>query len=249
MSNHQQVQGQVLQRQASGVEGLDSLLHGGFPVGRTTLIAGEPGTGKTIFSLQYLLTGLKLGQSVVYISIDEKPHHILMDADALGWDLRPYMENGQLKIIDVTKYFSSHEMGVQREVEGQRVIDDILRYVKDTGAQRLAIDPIAPVIFNPARDAGVIVEYIRGLVFALEENVNCTTLITSYVPVGSNKLSLHGVEEFVASGIIVLKLCHNQQGKTIRTIAIRKMRGTRIELSQYSCEILPERGLVLRQAL
>eukprot|EP01047_Picozoa_sp_COSAG01_P002338 COSAG01_NODE_61_length_29729_cov_196.711779_24_plen_251_part_00 len=236
-------------RQSSGIEGLDALLYGGFPVGRSCLIAGEPGTGKTIFSLQYLLAGLKQGQAAVYISIDEKPAHVMLDALALGWDLKPYLENGQLKIIDVTKYFSSSELGKHKEIEAQRVVDDILKYVKESGAQRLAIDPIAPVIFNPNQDVTAIIEYIRGLVFALEENVACTTLMTSYIPVGSNKLSLHGVEEFVASGIIVLRLCQNPQGKTIRSIAIRKMRGTRIELSQYNCEILPERGLVLRQAL
>lgn len=238
-----------MQRLLSGIEGLDQLLYGGFPKGRAYLIAGEPGTGKTLFSLQYLLEGLKNGESAVYITIDEKPEHIILDAESLGWDLQPYLKNGQFKIIDVTNYFASTKIGEKQDIKTEQVIYDILNYVKKQNAHRLAIDPIAPVVFNPQNNMNEIVEYIRKLVFAIEENSECTTLITSYIPVGSDKVSPHGIEEFVSSGIIVLKLKKNNQGKNIRTITVRKMRGTRIELSEYSFEILPDRGLVLRQPL
>ncbi|MEK9657597.1 MAG: ATPase domain-containing protein [bacterium] len=236
-----------MERLNSGIEGLDKVIYGGFPSDRAYVISGEPGTGKTIFSLQYLLAGLHKGQRAIYVSIDEKPAHVILDALSLGWDLQSFLDNGQLKIIDVTRYFSSAKTNDQDAVSLNRAIEDILGFVKESGAERLAIDPIAPIIFNPRHDAQTMVSYIRSLVFELEECRGCTTLMTSYVPVGSQRLSLHGVEEYVASGIIVLKLKQNDQGKNIRTVAVRKMRGTRIELSEYNCEILPERGFVLRQ--
>ncbi len=231
----------------SGIEGLDTLLFGGFPKGRACLISGEPGTGKTLFSLQFLLEGLKNGEICTYITIDERPEHIVLDAQALGWDLTPYLDNGSLEIMDVTAYFSSPKIGDYEGINGAQIIEDIMAILKKRGVTRLAIDPVAPLVFS--RNTAVqVVEYIRKLIFSLEDEGVCTTLLTSYVPVGSEKVSHHGIEEFAASGIILLRLV-NLQNKYIRTIRARKMRGTRIELSEYSFEILPSRGLVLRNPI
>jgi circadian clock protein KaiC len=49
------------ERVPTGILGLDSLIEGGFPKGRSILVTGEPGTGKTIFSLQFLVEGLARG--------------------------------------------------------------------------------------------------------------------------------------------------------------------------------------------
>lgn len=235
----------TMEKVNSGIEGFDKLLYGGLPKGRSYLVAGEPGTGKSTFSMQFLMAGVKEGEKAIYITIDEKPEHIIMDAQELGWNLTPYLENGQLQIIDVTSYFSS--AASQQGVDVKRIVEDILGYVKKSGASRLAIDPIAPLIFSD-KDFPDVIEYIRSLIFAIEDNTGCTTLLTSYVPVGSEKVSSAGIEEFAASGIIVLKLV-NLNNKRIRTIGVRKMRGTRIDLTEYSFEILPERGVVLRQPI
>lgn len=231
----------------SGIEGLDNLLYGGFPKGRSYLIAGEPGTGKTIFSLQYLLAGLQQNEKCLYISIDEKPEHVLLDATALGWDLGPYLKNGQFQILDVTQYFAKALVDDKDGIHINRIIDDIVSYVKKFGATRLAIDPVAPLVFAE-RHIPEVTEYIRRLIFAIEDTIGCTTLLTSYVPVGSEKISHHGVEEFASSGIILLRLVKSNN-KYVRTIWIRKMRGTRIDLTEYSFEILPNRGVVLRQPI
>ena len=71
-----------IQRIQTGIQGFDQLIYGGLPAGRSYLVSGEPGTGKTIFSLQFLLEGLKNGESAIFISIDEKPDHIIADAEA-----------------------------------------------------------------------------------------------------------------------------------------------------------------------
>jgi circadian clock protein KaiC len=236
-----------MEKVLSGIEGFDKLVYGGLPKGRSYLVAGEPGTGKSIFLLQFLLEGIKQGEKGIYISIDEKPEHIIKDALELGWDLKPHLENGDLQIIDVTSYFSvvKHQDG--GEINIKDIVNDILGYVKKSNASRLAIDPIAPLIFSDYQFPAV-VEYIRSLVFAIEENENCTTLLTSYIPVGSDKVSSFGIEEFAASGIIVLKLASVNKQR-VRTISIRKMRGTRIDLTEYSFEILEKRGIILRQPI
>lgn len=231
----------------SGIEGFDKLVFGGFPKNRAYLVSGEPGTGKTIFCLQYLLTGAKLGEKCIYISIDEKPEHIILDAESLEWDICSYLNTGLLQILDVSNYFSTAKLGEDKGINIERIIQDILGYVKKSKATRLVIDPVAPLVFSENKIPEV-AEYIRKLIFAIENNTGCTTLLTSYVPVGADNFSQHGIEEFAASGIILLKL-EQIDNKFIRTLWVRKMRGTRIDLSQYSFEILPRRGIVLRQPI
>lgn len=231
----------------SGIEGLDRLLYGGYPEGRAYLVAGEPGTGKTTFTLQFLLEGLMHGEHCTYISIDEKPLNVLNDARSLGWDFSPYLKSGHFKILDVTSYFGISSINTTEGINIERIIEDILLFIKKNKTSRVGIDPIAPLVFAN-QHSPLIVEYIRRLILKLEDLPGCTTLLTSYIPVGSDKISYQGVEEFAASGIILLKL-KKSVNKFIRTIWIRKMRGTRIDLSEYSFEILPNRGLVLRQPI
>ncbi|MFT5170453.1 MAG: circadian clock protein KaiC [Candidatus Marinamargulisbacteria bacterium] len=231
----------------SGIEGFDKLLYGGFPRGRAFLVSGEPGTGKTIFTLQFLIEGLKAGEKAVYISIDEKPEHVIQDTKALGWDLAPYLESGALQILDVTSYFGIPEIGGDHGINVKQIVHDMSDFVAKAGASRLAIDPIAPLIFTE-KNVPEVADYIRKMIFSIEETLGCTTLLTSYVPVGSERLSQHGIEEFAASGIILLRLMKSNH-KYVRTICVRKMRGTQIDLTEYGFEILPSRGVVLRQPL
>ncbi len=234
-------------RVSSGIEGFDRLLFGGFPKGRVYLIAGEPGTGKTIFGLQFLLEGAKRGETGVFISIDERPEHIIADVEALGWDIQPYLADGRIRILDITSYFSTHHVGAESEIDIERVITDVTRFVTESGASRVVVDPVAPIVFAQ-RNVPAVAEYIRRLIFSLEDAGTATTLMSSYVPVGSDAMSQHGVEEFAASGIILLRLI-KIGNRYVRAVWVRKMRGTRIDLSEYTFEILPERGIVLRQPL
>ncbi|MBI2991658.1 MAG: hypothetical protein HYY47_05930, partial [Deltaproteobacteria bacterium] len=71
-------------RVSSGIPGLDPLIEGGFPEGKSYLITGESGTGKSIFCIQFILKGLMEGEKAVYVAVDEKPADILEEAASLG---------------------------------------------------------------------------------------------------------------------------------------------------------------------
>lgn len=236
-----------IKRIQTGVHGFDQLIYGGLPAGRSYLVSGEPGTGKTIFSLQYLIEGIKKGETGVFISIDEKPDHIIADCESLGWNIQQHIDSGKLNIIDITELFRGNKNASGDQIEINNIVTKIISYLKDLKPNRVVIDPIAPLIFSDNNIQDVI-EYIRSTIFQLEALPNCTTLLTSYIPVGSTKLSCFGIEEFASSGIIHLRLI-TLNNKRVRAIGVRKMRGTRIDLSEYSFEIMPERGLVLRQPI
>ena len=72
---------------ASGIEGLDDILRGGFPVGRILLVEGDPGVGKTTLALQFLLEGAKRGEASVYVTLSETREELLQVAASHGWSL------------------------------------------------------------------------------------------------------------------------------------------------------------------
>jgi len=72
------------ERVSSGIPGLDRLIEGGLPKGRSILVTGEPGTGKTIFSLQFLVEGLVRGEKGIYVAADEGTLDVLEQAASLG---------------------------------------------------------------------------------------------------------------------------------------------------------------------
>ena len=71
-------------RLSTGIAGLDPLIEGGLPEGKSYLITGESGTGKSILCMQFILKGLLDGEKAVYVAVDEKPADILEEAASLG---------------------------------------------------------------------------------------------------------------------------------------------------------------------
>ena len=74
-------------RLKSGAEGIDALIGGGFPEGSVVLVAGTPGTGKTILGIQYLVEGVKKKEMGILISFEQEKSDIIRQAACFGWDL------------------------------------------------------------------------------------------------------------------------------------------------------------------
>src|SRR5437764_13923196 len=72
---------------ATGIAGLDDILRGGFPPNRVYLVQGDPGAGKTTLGLQFLLEGVRSGESSMYISLSESRDEVLAVARSHGWSL------------------------------------------------------------------------------------------------------------------------------------------------------------------
>jgi circadian clock protein KaiC len=231
-------------RISTGNEQLDAILGGGFKRGKTFLIAGKAGTGKTIFSLQYLLHGANNGEPGIYVTVDEKPETLLDDAMRFGWNLYECVQKKKLFVFPLRKFFAFN--GWHRSP--QRRLDDTMKHlgerVKEIGAKRLAIDPIAPLV-GRLDDLSLIREYVRALVLSIEDTLNTTTILTSEIPTdATNALSRYGVEEFLTSGVIVLDIEKDKDSYT-RTLTIPKMRWTDVQPSTYLFEIIQGRGLVI----
>lgn len=237
-------------RVPTGIEGLDEILQGGLPSGKSYLISGEPGTGKTTFSAQYIMEGLKRGENGIYISVDEKPAHVVEDAEALGWDLHTPLEEGRLILLDVSPYFNWVRTGRSNVVDANEVIQDLSKQIRRINAKRLVFDSLVPLVLHRDRMHDM-QEFIRDLIFGIDDNLGVTTLMTSHVWPGAMGGTQIGIEEFIASGVIYTKLRKLQPDdhEYTRTVFVRKMRGTATVMAEYAFEIVQGKGIVLRERI
>ena len=228
-------------RVSTGIIDLDPLIEGGLREGKTYLVVGEPGTGKTVFGLQFLVSGLMEKDRGLYVAIDEKPADVVDQAVSLGWDLAPFIESREFLILDASAYFSTRmNDGAHRGVDVERVVAELRNYITRMGASRVVIDPVGPLLF--CRDnAARALDQARMLLYGLQANLNTTNLLTTY----SAERSGHGIEEYLVAGTFVLDLKRNN-GRYARTLAIEKMRSTALSPAQYAFTIVRDRGIVLQ---
>ena len=90
-----------IEKLATGINGLDQVLSGGYPAHRSTLIQGGPGTGKTILAVFFLYKQLEKGDSSVFVTCDESPENILNHMRNFGLDVDKYLQQKKLNFVDL----------------------------------------------------------------------------------------------------------------------------------------------------
>ena len=211
-------------RVITGIDGLDTLIEGGFPKGSLVLLAGNPGTGKTVFSMQFLYKGAEEhGENGIYVSFAENEDTIIHNISRLfGCNFRKMEEGcGKVKILDFT---TVTEKGLPT------LLEMILEEVTASKAKRLVIDSFSAMAqaFQKPIEARSIIHNILG---KLVRKLGCTTILIVEVPTGSERIGI-SIEEFVADGVIVLRK-DNYDGRLVREIEIEKLRGTRLESQKF----------------
>lgn len=229
-----------MNRVATGIKGLDDLMEGGFPEGRSVLLSGACGTGKTIFCSQYVYNGAKkYSEPGIYVTLDERPDLIRQDVMRFGWDFRKLEEEKMLQIIDG----SIAKIGIPSEEEFSmpstgfdldKLLLEIVRATKRIGAKRLVIDSIPSLGLNYNSETEVRNAILKLSYVLMRSGV--TSLVTSEVIEGENKFGKYGVEEYVVDGVIVLHYM-GIGTQSNRTLHIRKMRATKHSEDLHPIEI------------
>ena len=225
-------------RVPTGIGDLDLLIEGGLRKGKTYLVVGEPGTGKSIFGLQFLMQGLGQKEKGLYVVIDEKPTDVIEQAVSLGWDLAPYIESKEFLILDASAYFSTRADD-GKNIDVQRVLTDLNTYITRLGATRLVIDPVGPLLFTKDATSRAL-DQARMLFYGLQANAKTTNLLTTYAV----ERNVRGIEEYLVSGTFVLEM-ELVRSRFVRTLTIEKMRSTALVPAQYAFDIIQDRGIVL----
>lgn len=236
------------ERVPTGIDGLDRTIEGGLPKGRSILVTGEPGTGKTIFALQFLFEGLKRGEKCMFVTADEGPMDVLEQAASLGWDLERYSDTKELSILNAGTYLSSLPgSGKERHVDVQKAVSDLAAFVNQIGVQRLVLDPAGPFVM--LRDTAVrIQDQTRLLIKMMRSSMKTTNVLTSYAVPRTGERSMHGIEEYLVAGAIVLEMFW-KDGQLARSLIVEKMRCTNVKPTQLEFDIHKGQGIVIQPAL
>lgn len=230
-----------LARVETGIPGLDEIAGGGLPASRSTLVAGTAGTGKTVLAMQFLVMGVeRYDESGVLASFDEPPGEMLRNVSSLGWDPRRMVEAGRLAIVDLTP--SSEESAEVGEFELGGLIARLENAVAKVGAKRVVLDALT-AFFPQFADHGLVRRELQSLTSRLS-GLGVTTLITAERSEEFGPVARHGVEEFVADNVIILRNPLENERRR-RTVEVLKVRGGRHERGEYPFGIDARRGLIV----
>lgn len=222
----------------TGIADFDNFFaSGGFPRGNAVLVLGGPGSGKSIFGLQYLYKGaVDYREPGIYVTLEETPDKIRRNALNFGWDLKKLENEKKMLLMDaVTSRVKGMDMdlgAMKRGLDVDNMLLNLENAIQDTGAKRLVIDSLSVMGLYSENDFEVRTKLIR-LAGALSE-LKLTTLIISEAKTAEIGSTEFPVETFMFDGVITLRLDANSQE---RKISIRKMRGTKHVLGSYKFEI------------
>ena len=238
-----------MNRVKTGITGLDELIEGGFPQGRSVLVSGACGTGKTILSMQYIYMGAKeLSEPGIYVTLDERPDLIREDVIRFGWDLKKLEEQNMLQIVDgsIAKLGMPSEEEFALPVTGfdvDKLLLEVMRVIKRIGAKRVVIDSIPALGLN-FDNPNEIRKAVLKLSYMLMRS-GVTSILTSEVQEGTNTFGKYGVEEYVVDGVLVMHYM-GVGTQSNRTLHIRKMRATNHSEDLHPMEIT-EKGIKIHK--
>jgi circadian clock protein KaiC len=240
-----------LRRVPTGIRGFEQISMGGLVQGRTTLLVGTSGSGKTLFAIELLYRSIQeRGEAAVFVTFEEKPSDILRNVLRLNWDLAGLVRDKKLVILDASMERSVVAEAGRYELSG--IISQIADAVKEVGAKIVVLDSLG-ALFYQFENPGLLRREILRISDTLQE-MGVTALITAERLEEYGPISRFGIEEFVSDGVIVLRHQLTEE-KVRRTIQIYKLRGDRHHKDEFPFTIeregiciLPLSAAVLTQA-
>ena len=168
--------GKGVQKLEVGIPGLDLISEGGLPKGRSTLISGTAGSGKTVLAVQYLVEGVRrFDTGGVFVTFEEPPSQITSNMRSFGWDIEGLVARGKLAFVD-----ASPEPGEENVETGGFDLGALMARIESAArrvnATRVALDSIGatfPRFHDPDRIRRELHRIVAGL-----RALGVTTLIT-----------------------------------------------------------------------
>jgi len=233
---------QTVQKTATGIPGFDFIADGGMPSGRTALISGSAGSGKTIFAAQFLAAGIhQLGQNGVFVTFEERPEDIRRNMLSFGWNIATWEAAKSWAFVDVSPE-PAHEVTEVGDYDFGALLARIEHAVRKIGAKRVVIDSIGAIFGHFTNQKRVRHELFR-IASALKD-LMVTAVLTGERTEQYGEIARHGIEEFVADGVIILRNILEEE-KRRRTIEILKFRGTTHRKGEYPFTIIPNDGVIV----
>jgi circadian clock protein KaiC len=143
-----------LRKCPTGIGGLDEITEGGLPRGRTSLVCGGPGCGKTMLAVRFIVQGiLNYGEPGVFMSFEETSEQLAQNVRSLGFDLKDLISRQKLAVDYVRIERSEIEETGEYDLEGLFVRLGSL--IDEVGAKGVALDTLE-ALFSELPNEGIL---------------------------------------------------------------------------------------------
>ncbi len=199
----------------SGIPGLDALIQGGLQEGDFVLLVGGIGTGKTIFSSQFVYNSARMfNDRAVYATFEEDIATLKRNMLRFGMDLGALETEGKVKLLDLEALEGGRGIGSN--------IEAVLAALDNIRARRLVVDSLTAFLSGAEQKYDY--SFLMHLIYKTLKRERVTTLMTVSKLEGAG--TALAMEEFVADGIFELENYVSQHMELKTRFIIRKLRGT-----------------------
>ncbi len=230
----------ALKKLETGVPGLDVLTLGGIPEGRSTLIAGKSGTGKTVVGLQIASNLARQGIKTILLAVEESPEDMQDSGDTLGLGITRLVRDGQLFFANIGRPMDGPTI-VSGEYDLFGLIHRLEAMVKQTGARAVILDS-ATALFSPRPSPEALRSHFFQLIYTLR-TLSLTAVVLAEAPGDYGPLTTMGVEDYVCDLTLILRNIIDG-GRRRRSIEVNKYRRSGHFKGEYPCTVTA-RGLAV----
>ncbi len=220
--------GQIYEKITSGIEVLDRIW-GGFYKGRSYLVVGPQGSGKTILGGQFLIAGLRRGERCGFVT-EQRVEDLILQIESFGFNIKEHIDEGRLLLLKFPLSLSPDNVA--------KTTDNLLDYLESERVVRLVLDSLQPLALS---DRESFKRLIEEIVYRLEE-AKITTLMTTREPANLATLRLTRIIEEQVTGVI--RLSYNLQENVWR-ISFQAKWGFPTKSFCYDYRIAPVQGIVI----
>ena len=218
---------ETLEKSPTGIQGFDEITFGGLPKGRPTIIIGGPGSGKTLFAMEFLVNGVvKFGEPGVFIAFEETERELEKNTISLGFGVKSLVQQNKLFIDHVRVERSEIEETGEYNLEGLFI--RLSSAIDSVGAKRIVLDTIES-LFSGLSNEAILRAELRRL-FGWLKDKGMTAVITAER--GTEMMTRYGLEEYVSDCVIMLDHRVNSQIST-RRLRVVKYRGSMHGTNEY----------------
>jgi len=220
------------------ISGLDEVLEGGLPRGRTTLASGGPGSGKTVLGLQFLFAGAMAGEPGVFVTLEERAEAVRENALSMGLNLPKLEKAGKVVIVEA-RLFGEEVISGDFDIQGLLAI--VGGHIKRIGARRVvmdALDVLLRVFSDPRRERNELYRIHEWLI-----DRGLTNVLTAKSHREGETAYQYEFLDFMAD--CVIRLDHRVIGQVAtRRLRVIKYRGSGFGTNEYPY-VIGNHGIVL----
>jgi circadian clock protein KaiC len=219
---------QHLSKIATGIQGFDELSHGGLPRNRISLLKGGPGSGKTVFALQSLVSAAREREEPgIFVAFEERPQQIVANAAGFKWDL-PALLKRKLFFMDANL---SPDVVQSGEFDLRGMLAMLKAKKEEIGARWIVFDGI-DVLLTLLQNRNAEMREIYRIRDWLAENEVDAAIITAKIDGHGAEIAHYGFLQFMVDCVIEFE-SRLDCGVALHRIQVTKYRGSAFAKGEF----------------